>query len=215
MRKKILCVLTISWCFLVMGNAQADPWRYPDEISVARVYNSFYKTTYDENSQKGLKDLYTDHQGTMLQTWNTSFLKTLDVLVYDTSSMEALSVGESLSSKQVIFTPDRWTSPSRGPISMATVDLEALLGKNTAFSLYLGATVLTPFNTLMIKGNDYDAKKTFFLAHNQGGWSGDADFNEPVMVANYMSTPEPATMLLLGAGLAGLGLGGRKRYLKR
>ena len=214
MRKILMHCAALSSVFLLVVTAQADLWDYPNEISVTEVYNDMYGTMYEETTEAGLAELLADHQGTMMSTWNTSFFKTIDVFVYDTSATSPLTVKTTPDSTYLIFDPGPWTPPSRGDILMEKIDLVDLLGEDTYFSISVGSTLLDSSNTLMIEGIDYYTTNTFFLAHNEGGWSGDSDFNEPLMIANTAPVPEPATLLLVTTGLIGVAGFSRKRRKK-
>jgi hypothetical protein len=61
------------------------------------------------------------------------------------------------------------------------------------------------------------ATGTYFIGFNDNGKPpiGDSDFDDIIVAAKPVPTPEPASMLLLGSGMVGLVALGRKKFRKK
>lgn len=199
MTRRILYITALF--VLAASTAFATPWQFPNEVSVAEVYNNTWGTSYSETTVEGLSALLADH-GTLTQTtFNTSSFNFLRVEVFDTSSTAPLTVhyGAGFNDVLAIFTPGPWTPPTRGyqPGGSSFIDLAALIGTNADYRFYVGNTLLSQSNTITALGAD-----GYLLGYNGGGFSGDSDFNEPLI--HMSSTPLPAAVWLLGTGIVGL-----------
>ncbi|MBU1248438.1 MAG: VPLPA-CTERM sorting domain-containing protein [Proteobacteria bacterium] len=195
--------LLVAMMALIATPALATPWEHPLEPSVAWVYNQHYGTNYSIDTKEGLADLLADHGATALSTWNTVDFGFLRMEVFDTSSTTPLTLryGDDFSQSMLISDPGPWTSPTRGylPDGQAYINLRSILGQNEDFQLFVGDTNLDAGNSILAMGLN---NKSFLLGYNGGGWSGDSDFNEPLV--HMAETPIPAAAWLLGSGLMGL-----------
>jgi len=227
--RKTLASLPAVACLLALApSAQATPWQYPDEISVAHAYNTLYGTAYDEASMEGLDLLLTDHGAAMQTSWTLNEIDSLTVLVFDTSSTAELGLLVNGTDYFSLLAPGPWTPPSRGLIhdpgapdfESGLIDLTAFAGAGDSFAFTVGGAggdVLGAGNTVRIDGL---IQGEFLLGYNDAGISGgDADLNEPLLYVNPgggapPAVPEPNALLLFATGFVGLAAfnrGGRRR----
>lgn len=203
-----IIALTLLLALALGSAAQASPWQFPNEVSVAEAYNTLYGTSYDTDDDSGLTALLADVGIAMTPTFNTDTFPLLRVLTFDTGATTPLSIryGAGFANTLEIFNPGSWTSPTRGwlPNGSSYVDLAAAIGANTDFQLYLNNTQLNASNSILIDAPG----STRFVGFNAGGWGQDHDFNEPLV--QLTATPIPGAALLLGSGLLGL-VGLRRR----
>ena len=161
-------------------------WPFPCEISVAEAWNRSFTGQYSGQDYAALMDLVEDHGGEMQGIWDIYSLERLQVLVFDTSGVNALFmvVGDV---RIELHDPGPWTPTSRGwqpdqgaqILETAQILEEAGFDPETPFSLAVGRRSMNASNTWFLDGDG----GSFLLAYNDGGLqNGDRDANEPIIL---------------------------------
>ncbi len=234
MRAKTVMAILGLLVMIPLSGAGATTWQYPDETHLTDAYNALYGTNYSDDMEgllgAGLNWSSSDSgyllgdygQKSWTGVFNTAEQESVLVLAYDSAGTSPLGIwyddgSNTFSNFYQLYDPGTWTSPSRGWVNdpsdqsaWQVVDLVQAVGEGVSFKFGLknGITFFSE-NSVLVRGSSGDG---FLLGYNEGGFSSDKDFNEPLVYVNPV--PVPGAVWLLGSGLLGL-VGFRRRWARR